>query len=120
MRRCPQCSATQRPHQRLVPLRTNLLIAAIRKDGRGLKWSVPAMLLAVPYLYAAAICTTIISHASPGWLNLLVILCIWNGLQDALVRPGHPRPAHQDARTGNAGADRWRRAGRELLRCPVS
>ena len=35
---------------------TNIALDAIRTR-RGLKWGVPAMLLAVPYLLAAAFCT---------------------------------------------------------------
>ncbi len=96
---------------------TNLLIAAIRNNRRGLKWGVPAMLLAVPYLYAAAICTTIISHGGPGWLNLLVILCIWNAFKMLWLGPVTLvlliRVRHQEAKerraaeqsTGQAPAD---------------
>ena len=47
---------------------TNVLIDAIRTR-RGLKWGVPAMLLAVPYLIAASICTNIVSDGGPGWLR---------------------------------------------------
>ncbi|WP_447947437.1 hypothetical protein [Microbacterium lacticum] len=54
---------------------TNLLLNAIRTR-RGLKWGIPAMLLAVPYLYAAAICTTIINDGGPGWLYMLVLLFV--------------------------------------------
>lgn len=43
---------------------TNLLLDAIRTR-RGLKWGVPAMLLAVAYFYAAAICTTLIDDGGP-------------------------------------------------------
>lgn len=39
------------------------------------------MLLAGPYLYAASICTTILDNGGPGWLNLLVLLSIWNALK---------------------------------------
>ena len=34
---------------------TNILLDAIRTQ-RGLRWGVPAMVLAIPYLYAASIC----------------------------------------------------------------
>lgn len=44
----------------------NLLINAIRYNRRGLKWGIPAMFLAVPFFYAAAICTTIISNGGPA------------------------------------------------------
>ena len=65
---------------------TNLLLNAIRTR-RGLKWGVPAMLLAVPYLYAAAICTTIINDDGPGWLYLLVLLFIWNAFTVLWIGP---------------------------------
>ena len=54
---------------------TNLLLNAIRTR-RGLKWGIPAMLLAAVYFYAAAICTTIINDGGPGWLYLLVLLFV--------------------------------------------
>ena len=54
----------------------NILLDAIRTR-RGLKWGVPAMLLAVPYLLAASTFTTLITDGGPGWLNLLVLLCLW-------------------------------------------
>ncbi|WP_417556465.1 sulfate permease [Microbacterium sp.] len=69
---------------RYVP--TNLLLNAIRTR-RGLKWGVPAMLLAVPYLYAAAICTTIINNGGPGWFYLLVLLFVWNALKFLWIGP---------------------------------
>lgn len=56
-------------------LPTNILRDAIYTR-RGLKWGVPAMLLAVPYLYGAAICRELIEAGGPGWLHLLVVLCI--------------------------------------------
>lgn len=65
---------------------TNLLLNVIRTR-RGLKWGVPAMLLAVLYLYAAAICTTIINDDGPGWLYLLVLLFIWNALKFLWIGP---------------------------------
>ena len=65
---------------------TNLLVAAIRTR-RGLKWGTAAMLLAIPYLYAAAICTTIIGNGGPGWLNILVVLFIWNAFKMLWLGP---------------------------------
>lgn len=65
---------------------TNLLLNAIRTR-RGLKWGIPAMLLAVPYLYAAAICTTIIDRGGPGWLYPLVLLFIWNAFKMLWIGP---------------------------------
>lgn len=59
---------------------TNILLDLIRTR-RGLKWGIPAMLVAAPYLLAASICTNLIANGGPGWLNLLVILFIWNALK---------------------------------------
>lgn len=59
---------------------TNLLIAATRTR-RGLCWGIPAMLLAVPYWFVASWCITTIDSGGPGWLNLLVLLAIWNMLK---------------------------------------
>ena len=65
---------------------TNILLDAIRTR-RGLKWGVPAMLLAVAYLILASICTNLISAGGPGWLNLLVLLFLWNTLKFILIGP---------------------------------
>ncbi|WP_313536454.1 sulfate permease [Arsenicicoccus bolidensis] len=65
---------------------TNLLLNAIRTR-RGHKWGIPAMLLAVPYLYAAAICTTIINDGGPGWLYLLVLLFVRNAFKLLWIGP---------------------------------
>lgn len=65
---------------------TNLLINAIRTR-RGLKWGIPAMLLAGVYFYAAAICTTIINDGGPGWLYLLVLLFVWNAFKFLWIGP---------------------------------
>ncbi|MGV1006411.1 MAG: hypothetical protein ACOYEV_16960 [Candidatus Nanopelagicales bacterium] len=65
---------------------TNILLDAIRTR-RGLKWGVPAMLLAVAYLILASICTDLISVGGPGWLNLLVLLFLWNTLKFILIGP---------------------------------
>lgn len=65
---------------------TNILLDLIRTR-RGLKWGIPAMLLAAPYLLAASICTNLIADDAPGWLNLLVILFIWNALKFLIMAP---------------------------------
>ncbi|MFT3889032.1 MAG: sulfate permease [Arachnia sp.] len=65
---------------------TNILLDLIRTR-RGLKWGIPAMLLAAPYLLAASICTSIIEDDGPGWLNLLVLLLIWNALKFIWIGP---------------------------------
>ncbi|EXJ52923.1 sulfate permease [Microbacterium sp. MRS-1] len=59
---------------------TNILLNALRTR-RGLKWGVPAMLIAVPYLLGAWLLTVWIADGGPGWLNLLVLLFIWNALK---------------------------------------
>lgn len=65
---------------------TNVALDAIRTR-RGLKWGVPAMLLAAPYLLAASICTNLIADGGPGWLNLLVLLFIWNAIKFIIMGP---------------------------------
>ncbi|MGV1009806.1 MAG: sulfate permease [Dermatophilaceae bacterium] len=65
---------------------TNILLDLIRTR-RSLKWGVPAMLLAAPYLFAASICTNLISDGGPGWLNLLVLLFIWDAMKFAIMGP---------------------------------
>lgn len=59
---------------------TNILLGALRTR-RGLKWGVPAMLIAVPYLLGAWLLNVWITDDGPGWLNLLVLLFIWNALK---------------------------------------
>lgn len=65
---------------------TNILLDLIRTR-RGLKWGIPAMLLAAPYLLAASICTNFIAGGGPGWLNLFVILFIWNAIKFLIMGP---------------------------------
>ena len=65
---------------------TNILLDAIRTR-RGLKWGIPAMLLAAPYLVAASICTNLIDNGAPGWLYLVVLLCVWNALKFLWIGP---------------------------------
>ena len=65
---------------------TNILLDLIRTR-RGLKWGVPAMLLGVAYFFAAATYAAIIKEGGPGWLNLLVIVFIWNGLKFLWIGP---------------------------------
>lgn len=65
---------------------TNMFLDAIRTR-RGLKWGVPAMLLAGPYLAIAFWCTTLIENGGPGWLHLVVLLCICNALKMLVIGP---------------------------------
>ena len=65
---------------------TNILL--IRTHGRhGVRWFLLAVGLAVVFFYAAAICTTILNHDGPGWLNALVILFTWNGFKMLRIDP---------------------------------
>ena len=70
--------------RRLMP--TNLLLDAIHTR-RGLKWGVPAMLLAVPYGLGAVYCVGLVESGAPGWLNLLVVLFVWNALKFLVAGP---------------------------------
>ena len=65
---------------------TNVLLDAIRTR-RGLKWGLPAMLLVAPYLYVAGILRVVIEDGGPGWLHLLVLLCVWNAMKFAIMGP---------------------------------
>ena len=46
-----------------------------------------AMLLAGPYLLAAVLCVGWIERGGPGWLNLLVLLFLWNAIKFVVVGP---------------------------------
>lgn len=65
---------------------TNIALDLIRTR-RGLKSGIRAMLLAVPYCFAASICTSLIADGGPGWLNILVILFIWDAMKFAIMGP---------------------------------
>lgn len=65
---------------------TNILLDVICTR-RGLKWGVPAMLLAIPYLYVASLLTVLVGDGGPGWLHLPVVLCIWNAMKFAFIGP---------------------------------
>lgn len=79
-------AASVRTHSILSYAPTNLLLAVTRTR-RGLRWGIPAMLLAIPYLLAAHWCVTTIEAGGPGWLNLLVLLCGWNSIKLILNGP---------------------------------
>jgi hypothetical protein len=63
------------------------LIAARVRTRQGLKWGVPAMGLGVLCLLLAATLTTVIDQGGPGWLNLLVIVLIIEGLRLLTLGP---------------------------------
>lgn len=88
---------------------TNILLDAIRTR-RGLKWGIPAMLLTVPYFFIAAITVQLIEYGMPDWLNVLVLLSLWNALKMiwigpsslillARVRASESRSRHESRRT---------------------
>ena len=70
--------------RRFMP--TAIVLDAINTR-RGLKWGVPAMLLASPYGLAAIYCRAQVEAGGPGWLNLLEIPCLWNTLKFLVVGP---------------------------------
>lgn len=79
---------------------TNILLDLIRTR-RGLRWGIPATIALVPaYLYAASITTTLIERGGPGWLNVLVLLFIWNAMKFGwmgLLIPVLMRAVHRSA-----------------------
>lgn len=79
-------AASVRTHTILSYAPTNLLIATTRTR-RGLRWGIPAMLVAIPYLLAAHWCVATIEAGGPGWLNLVVLLCAWNTIKLTLNGP---------------------------------
>jgi hypothetical protein len=70
--------------RRFMP--TAIVIDAVNTR-RGLKWGVPAMLLAVPYAIAAVSCRAQIEAGGAGWLNLLMLLFVGNTLKFLVVGP---------------------------------
>lgn len=66
---------------------TNILLDSIRTRRRGLKWGVPAMLLAMPYLLIANVCVQIVEGGGPGWLHLVVLWAIWNMFKMLWIGP---------------------------------
>jgi hypothetical protein len=64
--------------RRFMP--TNLVLDAIHTR-RGLKWGVPAMLLAVPYSFAVVVCVGLVDAGRSGWLNVVALLFSWNALK---------------------------------------
>ncbi|MFT4083906.1 MAG: sulfate permease [Nocardioides sp.] len=66
---------------------SNIMLDAIRSR-RGLKWGIPAALVLVPaYLYGGSIAITLIERGGPGWLNLVVLILIWDALKFAVMAP---------------------------------
>lgn len=70
--------------RRFMP--TNILLDAIHTR-RGLKWGVPAMLLAVPYGLGALLCLGLAKGEAPGWLYLVGLLLAWDALKFVVAGP---------------------------------
>lgn len=83
-RRSKRTAEVVSPVRRFLP--TNQIRDAVMTR-RGLKWGVPAMLLAIPYIYIAATCRILIEQGGPGWLHLIVLVCIWNALKMLWLGP---------------------------------
>lgn len=96
---------------------TNILLDKIRTR-RGLKWGIPAMLiLGGGYIFAAAMCITLIRNGLHESLYLLFALLLWNGFKFLWIGPVslallvrarlHERRASASAqRVGNSMAGR--------------
>jgi hypothetical protein len=70
--------------RRFMP--TNILLDGIHTR-QGLKWGVPAMMIAVPYAVATVLCAGLVESGGSGWLNLLAILFAWNALKILIAGP---------------------------------
>lgn len=65
---------------------TNIALDALRSR-RGLKWGIPAMLVAVPYLYAASLLMALIDGGAPRWLFAVTVILIWDALKFVVMGP---------------------------------
>lgn len=66
---------------------TNILLDKIRTR-RGLRWGIPAMLLlGGGYIFAAAMCVTLIRNGWHESLYLLFALLLWNGFKFLWIGP---------------------------------
>ena len=70
----------------LAHVPSNRLASRLRARG-GLGSALAAMAAGAAYLFAAAVCTMLIDRGGPGWLNVLVLLFIWNAFKLALAGP---------------------------------
>lgn len=63
---------------------TNTAIGWLRTR-RGIKWAIPAALVATPlYAWAADALVDVLGCGGPHWLGFVAMLCIWNALKFAL------------------------------------
>lgn len=76
---------TRRFLRRRMP--TNILLDKIRTR-RGLKWGIPVtLILGGGYIFAAAMCITLIRHGWHESLYLLFALLLWNGFKFLWIGP---------------------------------
>jgi hypothetical protein len=65
---------------------TNVLLRWLRSRN-GLKWGVPFMMLGAAYLLLAVALGVLIRNGGPGWLKVLVLLCMWDGVKFVVFGP---------------------------------
>ncbi|WP_257478506.1 sulfate permease [Acidipropionibacterium jensenii] len=65
---------------------TNTALDALRSR-HGLKWGIPAMLIAIPYLSGASILTSLIDGGAPRWLYAVTLVLIWDALKFIIMGP---------------------------------
>jgi hypothetical protein len=70
--------------RRFMP--TNIVLDALHTR-RGLKWGLPATLLAIPYVFGLVLCVGLLEAGGSGWLNLLALLFAWNALKFLVAGP---------------------------------
>lgn len=62
---------------------TNRTVDRLRGP-RGLKWAIPVSVIAtLTYVFALSVCATIVQRGGPAYLNLLVVLFVWNAIKFA-------------------------------------
>lgn len=66
-------------HDLLRRMPANRLLTAV--TGRSWLSCGLLLLLGLMYLYTASVCVVLVERGASGWLNLVVALCIWNGLK---------------------------------------
>jgi len=79
----------------------------------------PAMLVALPYILIASICSGSAADGGPGWLHLIVLWACWNALKFIIMGPVSVAPLIR-ARLREAPVRRHQRHGVEAsLREPA-
>ena len=63
------------------------VITDLVRTRRGLKWGIPAMLLAIPFFGIALWLARIIENGAPGGLNVAVLICLWSGFKMLWLGP---------------------------------